>query len=483
MSRIQLTILTIATIIPSLQGFAQNSNCDCKSNFEWVKATFEESDAGFRYILDKKGQAAYDIHNQLIEEKVKAVENRYECANIINDWLHFFRKSHIGFSVISDENAGKLPGTEQDWETFPVDTAEFKKYLENKQSAGYEGIFVDDNYQIGIKKEGGEYIGFIIESKNENWKKEEVKLKIIPGAGGTKSIYYMGNKSKIEGNDAVELWENSVLRIGNYIFNRTFPETTENQQIKDYIRSINAQEPFLEKIDENTLYFRVPSFMIQNKPLIDDVLFKNRDRILNTENLIIDIRNNGGGSDGCYGNIIPFLYTSPIRKVVVEFLSTKLTNQKWLEYSQDTTLELRDRKIMKERYELFEKHLGEFVNPWGNKSWTNQLAVVHPYPKNVGIIINGGVASASEEFLMEAKQSFKVKLFGTNTMGALDVSNVMSAKSPGNDFELYYTSSKSFRLPGFSVDDTGIQPDFLIDNEIPDYQWLDYVKKILDLNQ
>ena len=205
---------------------------------------------------------------------------------------------------------------------------------------------------------------------------------------------------------------------------------------------------------------------------------------MNTKNLIIDIRNNGGGSDDVYSNIIPFLYTSPIRKVAVEFLSTKLTSQKWLEYSQDTVFgsDNKTKKFAKERHELFEKHWGEFVNPWRDKSWTKNLQVVHKYPKNVGIIINGDVGSAAEEFLMEAKQSFKVKLFGTNTMGALDFSNVVNVKSLCQDFELRYTSSKSFRHPDFIVDDIGLQPDFFIDKEIPDYQWVDYVKKILNSN-
>jgi hypothetical protein len=34
-----------------------------------------------------------------------------------------------------------------------------------------------------------------------------------------------------------------------------------------------------------------------------------------------------------------------------------------------------------------------------------------------------------------------------------------------------------------TLDDTGIQPDFFIDSEIPDYQWLDYVKDILNMNK
>jgi hypothetical protein len=31
-----------------------------------------------------------------------------------------------------------------------------------------------------------------------------------------------------------------------------------------------------------------------------------------------------------------------------------------------------------------------------------------------------------------------------------------------------------------AIDDVGIQPDFYIDDTIPEYQWVDYVRSILD---
>jgi C-terminal processing protease CtpA/Prc len=470
-------IFLIPAIIFTLQSFPQD--CDCESNFKWAKKTFEENDAGFQLILDKKGQAAYDLHNQLIMEKIKAIEedDLYQCMQIIRDWLSFFRKGHIRFSMLSDVNAGRLPETE----FFPVDTLTFKEYIENETIAGYEGIFDDiqGTCSIGIKKEGNEYIGFIMKSTNPNWRPGDVKLKIIPDENSTKSVYYTNSKLKIEENNAVKLLENTVLQIGKFTFSRIFPQVPENKQIKDYLKSLGAREPFLEELDENTLYLRIPSFdQKRQKPLIDTLLSINRDKISNTKNLIIDIRDNGGGSDNSYSEILPFLYTNPIRKVVLEFLSTKISNQQWLEFAGNAVSEkekMRDKNI----YEDFEKHLGEFI-AGGDKTWTKEFPVVHPYPENVGLIINGSVACASEEFLMEAKQSFKVKLFGVPSAGALDVSNMWSEKSPCRDFELHYTTSKSSRLPVFSIDDTGLQPDFLIDDEIPCYQWVDYVKKILD---
>ena len=82
--------------------------------------------------------------------------------------------------------------------------------------------------------------------------------------------------------------------------------------------------------------------------------------------------------------------------------------------------------------------------------------------------------------MLAAKQSKKVKLFGTTTFGALDISNMNFVKSPCNEFELGYCLSKSFRIPNMAIDNKGIQPDYFLEDEIEEYNWVDYVTKILD---
>ncbi|MDR0427318.1 MAG: hypothetical protein LBH12_01815, partial [Dysgonamonadaceae bacterium] len=62
---------------------ASGQTCTCESNFEWVKKTFEENDAGFQYIIDKKGLAAYNIHNQLMLEKIKTAKTSMECTTLL----------------------------------------------------------------------------------------------------------------------------------------------------------------------------------------------------------------------------------------------------------------------------------------------------------------------------------------------------------------------------------------------------------------
>jgi hypothetical protein len=78
---------------------------------------------------------------------------------------------------------------------------------------------------------------------------------------------------------------------------------------------------------------------------------------------------------------------------------------------------------------------------------------------------------------LAAKQSKKVKLFGTITLGLLDISNIYSVKSPCNEFELYYSLSRSMRIPEMTIDNKGIQPDYYIDKSVPKYKWIDFVNE------
>lgn len=70
--QILLTLIAITAIFLSCS--VNGETCTCESHFKWVKETFEENDAGYQYIIDKKGQAAYKIHNQLIRKNKNSQE-------------------------------------------------------------------------------------------------------------------------------------------------------------------------------------------------------------------------------------------------------------------------------------------------------------------------------------------------------------------------------------------------------------------------
>ena len=465
-------------ILVSSINYAQN--CDCSSNLKWLIDTFEKNDAGFQYVIEQKGSNAYELHNKIIEEKLSKISTLKDCHQLLIEWTEFFRKGHLGVNLLVTDTK-KSFGTE----TFNINQTHFKKHIESlKNKTGFEGIWVSSPYTIGIvkddKNEDRDYVGFIISSGNPNWKVNQVKLEIRKDKDDKYSMrYYMGDHS-LRTIENVKI-EGKIYMIADFIsLKKIKPEIKFSETDKKlFYKSVYADKSFIEKIRDNVILLRIPSFMSGNKKEIDSLLSKNDSLIKNTKNLIIDLRNNGGGSDASYSKIIPYLYTNPYRIIGNERLSTELNNVNLIKYFTRPDLPKDDIKWAKESIEKLNNNIGEFVSI-GAKININMRDEVFPYPKNVAILINENCGSTTEQFLLAAKQSKKVKLFGNTTTGALDISNLNSVKSPCNEFELVYGTSKSLRIPEMIIDDKGIQPDYYFDKTIKPYEWIDKTIEILN---
>ena len=461
-------------------SLSYGQNCDCASNLKWLIKTFEKNDAGFQYIIDQKGKNAYSLHNHMIKEKLSDITTLKECQQLLTEWTSFFRKGHIGVRLISSDNNKQFNN-----ETFNINQDDFSKYIENiENKMEIEGVWITSSYTIGVKKDNNnsnrDYVGFIINSKNSEWKKNQVKFELNKKDSTKYTMnYYMGDHSLYK-IDEIELKEGKYL-VSNFItFIKTKPEITITDANKElYYKSIISDYPFVKKISDHTVLLRIPSFIYSNKQIIDAIIKENDSLIKHTKNLIIDLRNNGGGADASYSKIIPYLYTNPIRSIGVERLSTQLNNKRIKDgvnnpKSSKKQIEWGVRALGK-----LEKNIGTFVNI-GAEININVRDSIFPYPKNVGILINENCGSTTEQFLLAAKQSKKVKLFGTTTVGALDISNLNSVKSPCNEFELIYGTSKSLRIPEMTIDDKGIQPDYYFDKTIKPYEWINKTMIILN---
>ncbi|RMH63122.1 MAG: hypothetical protein D6677_07870 [Calditrichaeota bacterium] len=380
--RMQFLMLLIILTIPF---YTQAQECDCNEIFEWTKKTFEENDAGFSYIIHKKGQQAYSIHNKMIRDSVQNITDPIRCQNTIRKWLSFFRSAHVEFHYMGKES--------------------------------------------------------IMEKKKRQRPKNTAKDTL-----------------------------------------------SSAQPTSRHARFLHETRPFIEPINRQTLYLRIPSFHPNAKKTIDSLIISNMSRITQVENLIIDIRNGTGGSDESYQKIMPLLYTNPIRMPNVEFLSTRLNNQRMYELATNSgiaqmfglNLSPEERQEFRRYYDILSQHLGEFVNLDSEDVSITMFDTVYAFPQKVGILINEKNVSTDEQFLLEARQSKKVKLFGRTTRGGLDVSNLYLTYSPDKDFMLVYALSRSLRIPEFVVDDIGIKPDYYLDHAIPESLWINYVTKILN---
>ncbi|MES2133490.1 MAG: S41 family peptidase [Bacteroidota bacterium] len=482
------TVLFIFAFIAANPFYAQQ--CNCPESFDWMVQTFEKNDAGFQYVVDKKGKADYDKHTLLLKEQAQKTSKTEECGKLMYSWLRYFRSGHIAISVkeqkaeqpaASHEEIRKLYKNEP---TINLTEKQFLKVLETKKNkADIEGVWTNDTYKIGIiadEKTAGKFNGFIIKADSVYWMPKQIKVQLMINDNKTYSAdYYMRDHSKQAASAKLIGTDKNVLLLFNNYWKREYAKSPLTKGESILLQFSNSTKPFLEKLSDKTLYLRIPSFLHEQKQFIDSVLAKNDKLIKSTANLIIDIRNGTGGSDGAYSEIIPYLYTNPVREVGVQLYATELNAKAYEEYAKDYT-DSSSIRYFNDVAKRMRAKPGTFINNSDEIAYSDTSDTVFPYPQKVAIICNHNNGSTDEQFLLGAKQSRKVKVFGMSTGGMLDISNMNMLDSPDGKFTLGYCMSKSYRIPHYCIDGIGIQPDYFIDDMIETYNWINYTQGILE---
>jgi len=215
-----------------------------------------------------------------------------------------------------------------------------------------------------------------------------------------------------------------------------------------------------KKVDVHTFMIRVPDFDADKKSAIIEMVEQYKKS--GCENLIIDIRSNGGGQDSTFDSLLALIYTHKGVVDGVEWLSTKNNINSFKNIVSKIDDE-RVRKYYNRICERLELHVGEFVD---NSQSTQEIICdeIPDLPRKVAIVIDGNVVSSGEQFVLNAKAcSDKVTVYGKdNTMGVLDFSNKVQVNLPNSKMTLYYPISRSKRLPDRGIDEKGIAPDVRI---------------------
>lgn len=467
--RIILTFLIF--IFYTTNIFSQQ--CDCNQYYNWLKKTFEENDAGFKHTIENKGKETYDFHNKLILEKVTKTTDIKECTKILKQWLTFFRKFHIGLVINSSETDSENSLSELKFTT--KSEKELKKLtqqIEIKPETSLEGIWHSEPYTILINKENESFVGYIINSKNENWKNGAVKFSV--GQNLDKGIYIMGDHSS-KNISTIVFSDSKYLVLDGIMLEKQIPIIKLSKEKELYYKTKFSEKPFITKINEETVFLKLPSFGLDQQAEIDNLLSEWKNEILKSKNLLIDIRNNGGGADKTYNSVLPFVYTNPIHRNQIEFYSSEQNNKKWSEILNIPKLPEEDRTLISDFVKRLNNNIGGFERLFKDNISVIKLDTIFPNPQHVAVIINENTASAAEQFILDLKQSWKVKVFGHQTTGALDIANVTTINSSDNKLMLVYSTSRFVTINKVKIDDVGILPDFYINDEVEDDKWINFI--------
>jgi len=465
-------------ILLLLCSSAISQQSDYVKNFDWMVKTFEDNDAGFDYYLKLKGSEDYSRHVATYREKILQTKSEQDFVTLMNEWLFYFRKGHIGFSAIYNNNSSlsekskdSIRALYKNEERIDLSKTDFEHYLQEKRNQLHpiEGIWSGGDYSVGIiqsKESPNKFDAFIIKADSVYWLPKQKKAELTLLSDSTFDVnYFMRDHSKqrisakFDGNSC-----NLLSMNGHWI--KALPFVTFSHKDSLYMKFTSSKKPYLIKLSPKTIYLHIPSFLDPEKA-IDRLLSQSDKLIKSTQNLIIDIRNGSGGSDVSSYGLIPYYYTQPIRHPGLRYRATELNIRTY-----------EDKVRNKAVAQKMKENLGKYYETGKDAfliTYTPSL-----FPKRVAIICNNKNASADEGFLFMARQSYKVKIFGRPTAGMFDFSNVNSVNTPDGKYVLSFAMTERKEFADYRVDDIGIQPDIFIDNSIKEEDWVDFVQSIIE---
>lgn len=230
----------------------------------------------------------------------------------------------------------------------------------------------------------------------------------------------------------------------------------------------------LTELDSQTTLLHLPSMSGNYTALVDSMLQANEMLLRRNPFLIVDCRNNSGGSDQTWASLKTYLYTQPTVTDGRQYWASEDNAGYLLEIAKKKDTSKKTRRYLKSVAAEMKKHPGKFVGTMN--AVRGRPSAVLPHPRKVVILVNNRSASSTENLILWAKQSKKVTVMGTTTAGVADYGNAGVSVAPCRDWELWIPMMRSNRVAaGRAIDNVGIVPDVVLDE--PESDWITRAKE------
>ena len=457
----------------------------CLSDFDFILNKIKNDYPGYADKVNEENIEELKVLESEIREKL--IQYSDSCYSYLNEYTDWFKDHHLRVSYHRKDKKSRKK------ESYEKRYSEFKPDSICQKSNTIEGIWIGYRGSFAVKKSDGKYLGISIDLSG--YDKNQVIFEATDKGNNQFDLttYRYNRRFKPKREMASLMLNNSVFEIHDDT--RFVRQTSDKKADMAFVSSYIPQYPnglntyfVAVGLSDSTFYVRVPGF---SSSMANDLIAKHWDEIVSRPNLIIDIRNNGGGQDYYYQKLAELIYTHPYESKGVEWYATEGIVQDWENAIKNGNIKEGFEDNAKALLEKLKENVGGFVT-YPDRSMDKKIErdSIYSYPKRVGIIINGANASSAEQFLLTAKNSSKVSLFGNeNTAGVLDYSNITPKELPSGKYKLWLPATRSKRLPENPIDNIGIAPDVYIPLE-PTIQlfdrlddWVYFVKNYMEYKE
>lgn len=288
-----LILMTFSFAKPCI---AQPVTCDCEADLIFLDSKIRKTTSY------KRSFKTYDSTFLEVSPKAKLATSIYECFVLLNTLTLSINDNHsrvygLDKGAVEDVRKDSLKFLEFKkshlYNAYPklnIDLDSLKKVLVVIDPSEIEGIYKKEGYMtIGVFKLTNEdiYQAIVIDSEKDVWSKGEVVYTLVPFGNN-----YLLN---VGGNLSTKRLITYTERIENGFFLKM--DFKKDLTKTNYaIELPSAETHFRDEITSDITYIRIGSFSGFNPTLSQaEAFYKTLEGSLTKRNLILDLRNNGGG--------------------------------------------------------------------------------------------------------------------------------------------------------------------------------------------
>lgn len=464
-----LLLLTVLLTGSSAPPHPSAASCPCRAQLEMTIQNVEETYIGYRLEVTEATSAAYDARKARALEAASRPDA--DCFLVIRDWIDGFGDAHLFLLENPRFDNSQLDSLRRTAVLTEWTEAALRRDFTTRADRldPIEGLWYGRDGRYGIVRDGDAFVAVVLHSGDEGWipGMEKARLHRHPD-GGFDTIWRMPDHS-IRRYPARLHRGNLLVVTGGIGWAREFPRPTGSRPLD----SVDPLAPTLETLEKDVLLVSLPTHDPSYRSRLDSLVRSHHERLATARLLIVDIRGNGGGSSLTTTPLMPYVHATPEREVpgpkgepVVLASADNLAYFTRWKRGDQTPAWLND------LLSRMGRSFGEIVPfqdpPDTTRAWVPDTT--YAGPRHVAILVDGGVGSAAEAFLLFALHSPRVTVFGEPTWGMIDYQNVGIVRVGCPDAGLllgYPTIAASAALPEGGLNATGILPHVELDAADP----------------
>lgn len=276
-------------------SYSQNTTCDCKTDLVFLNDQVRKTPA---YKVNKE---AYEETYAHLLKTVAGPTTLYDCYLALSSLLLSLNDNHSkvyskdkGLTEENKNNLDQLSGSKL-YNAFPkpgIDPDSLQAALKTKAKEDIEGIYTRENYlTLGVFRNAGEdnYKAIVLNSETDVWQKGEIAYTLIPF--GEDLLMSVGGS--LSSKRLISYTE----RIDDGLFH--FIGFKKDDLEMNYASEVLSEETYYRtELSDDITYLQIGSFNSWNPTLSEaERFYESLKGSLTKNNVILDLRNNGGGGD------------------------------------------------------------------------------------------------------------------------------------------------------------------------------------------